>query len=167
MEKLYKDNPQDIDELIGKTFNSWTIVERISGGLFVMRCKCGLERNKKSLQVIRGNSKQCLRCYKKERKELKRLLIDKHQIVGKSFGRWTVLQYLGAGLYECQCDCGSVMKKKCAELMTLRCLQCERCRRKDLKGGKDTIISAGARSSSFPKWPNSIYSIRKEDLDEQ
>jgi hypothetical protein len=58
MEKFYKEktlvsNPKDIDELIGKTFNSWTIIERISGGLFVMRCKCGVEKNKKSLQVIR------------------------------------------------------------------------------------------------------------------
>jgi hypothetical protein len=73
---------------------------------------------------------------------------------------------LGAGLYETKCDCGSLMKKKCYELMTLKCLQCERCRRRELRGGKDTIISGGAISSSFPKWPNSVYSIKKEDLDE-
>ena len=163
MEKLYK----EIDDLIGKTFNSWTIIARISGSLFVMRCKCGEERNKKSVQVINGKSKQCLRCYKRERKELKKLLIDKHNLVGRIIGKWTVLQYLGEGIYETRCECDFIGNKKTNELITLKSLQCERCRRRELRSGKDTTLSTGVISSSFPKWPRSIYSISKEDLDEQ
>ena len=39
-------------------------------------------------------------------KSLEKQLIDRHGLSGKKFGRWTVVSYVGAGVYNVQCDCG-------------------------------------------------------------
>lgn len=62
-----------------------------------------------------------------------RLLIDKHDIVGKSFGKWTVIDYKGDGYYNCKCSCGTDGIKKAHEVMLMRTSQCFRCRIKERK----------------------------------
>lgn len=99
-------------------------------------------------------------------KSLEKQLIDRHNLAGKSFGRWTVLRYLGAGIYECECDCGHIGTKKTTELTNMRSMQCGTCRRRELRNitkGRSENNNIGLSTS---KWTNSIYSIKKEDLDE-
>ena len=99
-------------------------------------------------------------------KSLEKQLIDKHNLAGKSFGKWTVIKYLGAGIYETQCDCGHIGTKKTTELTNMRSTQCGSCRRKELRSlstSRTEIDNPGLMRS---KWSNSMYSIRKEDLDE-
>ena len=99
-------------------------------------------------------------------KSLEKQLIDKHELTGKSFGRWTVIKYLGGGIYEAQCDCGHIGNKKTTELTNMRSTQCGSCRRRELRNlamNRSHVDKTGLIRS---KWNNSIYSIRKEDLDE-
>ena len=99
-------------------------------------------------------------------KSLEKQLIDKHNLAGKRFGRWTVLQYLKGGIYETQCDCGHIGNKKANELMHMRSVQCGTCRRKELRTIKYNRLTDDNEGLIRSKWSNSIYSIRKEDLDE-
>jgi hypothetical protein len=99
-------------------------------------------------------------------KSLEKQLIDRHDLSGKKFGRWTVISYIGAGVYETQCDCGHMGTKKTTELTHMRSIQCARCRRKELIGLRDSSKESGNDELVRSKWSNSIYSIRKEDLDE-
>ena len=100
-------------------------------------------------------------------KSLEKQLIDKHNLKGKSFGKWTVLQYLKAGIYQCQCVCGHVGNKQTNELIMLRSTQCGNCRRKEMRSiAKDRFEIGTMGYSSRTKHSHSIYSIKKEDLDE-
>lgn len=125
MEKFYLTSPHNSEEIIGKQFGKWTIIEKVSNGLFLMRCDCGVEKIKKSLTVIRDKSKQCLSCYKKERRAIKRLFVDKHQIVGTTINRWSILSFIGNGMYKCQCECGHECEKTLNNLQrSERCFKC-------------------------------------------
>ena len=95
-------------------------------------------------------------------KSLEKQLIDRHNLVGKSFGKWTVLKYIGAGVYEVACDCGHIGTKKTTELTMMRSQQCARCRRKELMNG----ARDDRRNGELRNYTRSNYSIRKEDLDE-
>jgi hypothetical protein len=58
------------------------------------------------------------------------------------------------------------MKKRSIDVCRGRSTQCGRCRRKELRGMKDERIEKGTINLMSGKWSNSIYSIKKEDLDE-
>jgi hypothetical protein len=94
-------------------------------------------------------------------KSLEKQLIDKHNLVGKKFSKWTVLQYLKGGNYKCQCDCGTIAIKKTPELITMKSMQCVRCRKKELNLLRDNRLKNIPRIDG---WSN--LSISKEDLDE-
>mgnify|MGYP001590215844 CR=1 FL=1 len=100
-------------------------------------------------------------------KSLEKQLIDRHGLSGKKFGRWTVVSYVGAGVYNVQCDCGHIGTKKTTELTNMRSMQCAHCRRRELRHIKDSRMESGIDGLMRSKWSNAVYSIRKEDLDEQ
>lgn len=60
-------------------------------------------------------------------------LIDKHELVGKTFSKWIILEYLGNGRYNARCQCGHEKVKKSSEIMYMRSTQCIHCRRKQLR----------------------------------
>lgn len=97
----------NINDLIGKKFNNLTVLEEIT---FID----GKGRNKKKLRcqcdcgniidivkgnVINGHTKSC-GCLRKSKNV-------RNNIVGKKFGKLTVLKELGGSRVYCQCDCGN------------------------------------------------------------
>ena len=60
-------------------------------------------------------------------KSLEKQLIDKHDLAGKTFSKWTVLEYVGRGRYKARCVCGFEAIRQGAELMNMRSEQCFRC----------------------------------------
>lgn len=74
---------------------------------------------------------------------------DLHNIIGKTFGQWLVLEYLGNSRYKARCSCGTEMEKQALELMRLRSTKCFRCRKKEIR-------SQGL-NKSFSRAPKSYY----------
>lgn len=87
------------------------------------------------------------------------------EIIGQKFGHWTVLERISFGCFLMQCDCGKEMPKRSIDVCRGRSSQCNRCRRRELKEGKSTRISDGSVSGSRVSEWRSIWSIKKEDLD--
>jgi len=69
-------------------------------------------------------------------KSLAKQLIDRHDLVGKTFGKWTITKYEGAGRYTAQCACGHIASKQGAEMTHMRSLQCFHCRFKERKANE-------------------------------
>ncbi len=69
-------------------------------------------------------------------------LIDKHKIVGKTFSKWTIIEYVGGGRYKAKCECGHEAVKQGAEIMNLRSSQCFHCRKRQLRGITRSEIAA-------------------------
>jgi hypothetical protein len=79
---------------------------------------------------------------------LSRQIIDKHDIVGKTFGRWTILECKGSGYYNCQCSCGEIKLKVGTDVMHLRTTQCLRCRIKERQKFNTQRFKLGAGDSN-------------------
>lgn len=97
----------NINNLIGKKFNNLTVLEEIS---FIddkgrnkkkLRCKCdcGNTIDIAKANVINGHTKSC-GCLRKSKN-------IRNNIVGKKFGKLTVLKELGGNKVLCHCDCGN------------------------------------------------------------
>ena len=86
-------------DLTGKQFGEWTVLNK-EGYLWRCRCTCGKERLIGSGELNSGKTKSCGHDYN-EFKDL----------TGKTFGHWKVIEYLGNGMYKCQCDCADLTIK--------------------------------------------------------
>lgn len=116
-------NPEDI---IGKRFNKLTVLkftgkETVKGKnyyKYLCRCDCGNEAVIGRSNLLSGHAKSC-GCGKK---------IDPMDIVGKQFGEWTVLFYLGKEkgihFYKCQCSCGEIKEVSRKNLISGRSKSC-------------------------------------------
>lgn len=83
------------DEIVGKQFGDWNVLRYIGNSLWECQCSCGKIRS-----ILRGKltTGQTLSCGHNK-------LID---LIGKTFGEWKVLKYIGNSIWECQCSCGTV-----------------------------------------------------------
>lgn len=94
------------NEMIGKKFGMLTVVEKISeranNGSIQWKCKCdcGNECIRSTTGLHRTDRIQNCGCYNKTT----RLDLS---IIGKKFGKLTVLEYIGNSMYKCKCDCGN------------------------------------------------------------
>lgn len=99
-----------LEDLTGKKFHMWTVLEYVGHGKWKCQCDCGNIgiRNAHKLKI--GNAKNC-GCYKypvkKSTKPHKQVGFDP-DFIGKRFGKWTVLSYEGYSYWNCRCDCGNM-----------------------------------------------------------
>lgn len=78
-----------IDEMVGKRFVRWTVIERVpkpmytssTAAFYLCRCKCGTERIVNGQSLRNGDSKSC-GCYRNElcRERIKRISAEKKRI---------------------------------------------------------------------------------------
>lgn len=102
------------DDILGEEIGKFTCVKRLyqrkdRNWMYLIRCECGHE-----FEIDRGNfllgNCSCPKCSaKKVRKHRTRL--NPYDILGKRFGRLTVMEYQGTDsrykhTYLCKCDCG-------------------------------------------------------------
>jgi hypothetical protein len=71
-------------------------------------------------------------------------LEDVMDIVGKMFGKWTVLCFVGRDaksnkIYKCRCDCGIEKEQRSQTLINGESLQCKECRMSDFNKVEDII----------------------------
>lgn len=84
-------------------FGEWTVLEYIGDGYWLCRCSCGTERNILGYYLLHGKSKSCGHGQPNSHKNTDRQFKD---IKDQQFGEWTVLDYVGNGLWKCRCSCG-------------------------------------------------------------
>ena len=92
---------------VGKKFNNLTILEEIpfidgkgrNKKKLRCQCDCGNIIDIVKGNVINGHTKSC-GCLRKSKNV-------RNNIVGKKFGKLTVLKELGGSRVYCQCDCGN------------------------------------------------------------
>lgn len=85
------------DTLIGKTFNSWTILDQVEGKIYRCKCCCGTERDLNIYKVVGGYSKSCGH---------RELTVKENE----QYGEWTTLEYLGNRKWLCKCSCGNIQE---------------------------------------------------------
>lgn len=92
---------------IGQKFNMLTIVEELPGRKVLCMCDCGNFNTVEKDKVVSGliRSCGCMRCGEK---------IDCNDIIGKTFGKLTVLSCEGRinrkYIYMCKCACGRTVE---------------------------------------------------------
>ena len=60
---------------------------------------------------------------------------------GRSFNHWTLIKKsLKTGIYDVQCDCGFLCKKKITDLFASRSTQCLRCRIKERRANGKGVM---------------------------
>ena len=85
-------------DLSDQRFSKWTVKRYEGSRYWLCICDCGTMKKVHSDNLKSGRSKSC-GCVTGNK------FID---IIGKHFGKWLVLEYLGNGLWRSQCDCGNV-----------------------------------------------------------
>lgn len=96
--------------MIGNKFGKWTVVERVkspegpSKGFrhFLCRCECGKESVVRVDGLKNGRSSQCIVCHDKQ------MYINIQDMVGKKYGKWTVISTVESKLQRrvlCRCEC--------------------------------------------------------------
>lgn len=116
----YRIDPYDI---VGNRYGRLTVMEYVGADdrynyFYLCKCDCGNEKVIVRRSLIGGHTRSC-GCLRKEASRLNgrarkkpTSYIDPTDLVGKRFGKLTVLEYLGAGeeyrhTYLCKCDCGN------------------------------------------------------------
>lgn len=82
--------------LLNQRFGEWTVIGK-SDYKWKCRCSCGKIGYCMAADLVKGRTKSCGHDY----------FIDSNDIIGKKFGHWTVLKYLGNKMYQCICDCSN------------------------------------------------------------
>lgn len=103
---------------IGDKFGEWTVLQNIDNKHFLCRCSCGVERSVHSYDLRKGNTKSCGHVTKGTSAN------GRKDMTGQKIGEWTVGNYLGNGLYECTCSCGTVKNLKGTYLRTGQSKSC-------------------------------------------
>lgn len=94
------------DKDIGKTFNEWTILAKVTGTRNVIcRCSCNKLKIVKKSNVTLGYSKSCGH------------IIYRNNIKDKLFGEWKVIEDNGGTYVTCRCSCGNIRNVRAAQLV--------------------------------------------------
>lgn len=86
----------------GDKFNEWEVIEFVGDRKFLCRCSCGEERVVHSYDLRNGNSKSCGHLTKGTS------LNGRKDMQGERIGEWSIGEYIGNGMYKCECSCGTI-----------------------------------------------------------
>lgn len=89
----------EYDKYIGKHFGELEVIGT-NGAKAICRCSCGEIIEYYISGLIQGKKKSC-GCLRDKKSKL---------LIGKQFGYLTVKDYLGNGVYDCECICGNHVK---------------------------------------------------------
>ena len=110
----------NITPLIGKKFGDWEVISEGKSkgprGIFsfwVCKCKCGFEKIFHTSYLNTGKATCCDNCKEEKRDSVDKIL--QKDVVGRKYGSYTVIKYLGKNKYGsrvwlCRCDCGKERK---------------------------------------------------------
>lgn len=88
-------------DIVGQKFNRLTVLKYLGKSKWLCKCDCGNETIVQTSSLKSGRIKSC-GCYNLEK--AKKPLDN---IIGKKYGKLTVLEYVGNSKWLCKCDCGN------------------------------------------------------------
>ena len=121
------------NDIIGKQFGEWTVLEKADAGRYKCECSCGEIREVLKRSLLDGTSKSCGG--------------KSHRLpglIGEKFGYLNVLNYIGNGYYRCKCDCGNIKDVLGCNLVAGTTISCG-CKRHTVTFTKDVIESSALR----------------------
>ena len=117
----------------GERFGKWTVIGPAKRKYHLQCiCDCGHCLAVNQYNLLSGQTTQCIICCRAAWSE---------KFLGKRFGKWTVVEYLGGSYWRCRCDCGTEKSFRTSYLgKSNSCLKCSM----QMKIDKDrlTIIRA-------------------------
>lgn len=115
---------------IGDKFNKWTVLEEVYNEkykrwYYKCSCECGTIKTFCGTKLKLGQSKQCKKCYMLS-------LNNFEDLTGKTFGKYTVVKYIGVSsnykrMYECICVCKNLFEVDHFNLKNNLSGGCRRC----------------------------------------
>lgn len=144
-------------DLTGQVFGKWTVIQKGENKnnqiYWLCQCDCGTIRQVNGNSLRNGTSTNC-GCLRKPKQDL----------TNQRFGKLVVKNWLGAGKWLCECDCGNNTEVTSYNLTSGHVEQCKQCgykmtaqkRTEDLTGktfGKLTVLSqVVSKNSNGPRW---------------
>lgn len=90
-------------DLKGVKVGSVIVQEYAGKSLWKCKCKCGKEINVKTFNLTEalknGKNYACTECS---------IELRRNELTGKTINAWHILEYVGNGVYKCQCKCGDI-----------------------------------------------------------
>lgn len=105
-------------KLKGKRFNHWEVLEDLKGGKILCRCDCGTVRELYKKAVVSGQTKSC-GC-----RQFKAPTYKTDDIKDHKFYSLKPIRFIGNATWECQCDCGNLVKVTRRDLLEGRQKSC-------------------------------------------
>ena len=84
------------EELAGRTFGEWTVLEYAGNCKWLCKCSCGTVKEVRAQYLKDGRSKSCGHDTTRFK-----------DLTGQKFGEWTVIKYVGNQKWHCKCSCGT------------------------------------------------------------
>lgn len=131
--KKLKSTKMKRELMVGKEFDNWTVLNEIKtdkrGIYYECSCSCGEIKIRSGSEIRSRRSRMCRTCgYRK--------IYDTSREIGKKYGRWTILKYIGmnkkAQQYETMCDCGYLSSHDASELRSGKSKQCLTCHNREM-----------------------------------
>lgn len=119
------------EDFAGKSFSNWTVSYRdleknASQAFWKCRCVCGTESSISAAALKSGRSRSCRKCAVVTKRKR-----QAENLVGKVFGKWTVLhRYIGklTNIYwVCKCECGLTKPVNGSHLRLGKSVSCRKC----------------------------------------
>lgn len=116
----------------GKKFGKWEVLNQIKtdkpGKYYECMCECGNIRIKAGTELRAGRGMQCRECQYSE-------LYDPNKEIGKKYGKWQVIKYIGIHRklqqFEVECVCGYKKNYVVADLRSGKSNQCVICHNRE------------------------------------
>lgn len=134
--------PRIATDLTGKTFGWWTVLHLTKNtnksrhAYWLCRCTCGAEVAVSGPSLRNGASTKCRTCSY-------RLHPQRRDVVGKRYGKWTVLAdagYINRTRYAlCICECGTERRVTVPNLISGRSVQCRTCANRSRKNHEGEV----------------------------
>lgn len=154
-----------MDELIGKTFNYWTVesfdYQTRSVTKYICKCKCGTEKSMNIQNVKHGKSMSC-GCYHKENQA--RLMEENiKKEVGNKYGRLTIIEKSNKkskkAHVRCLCDCGNYYEQHLIHIKNGNSSSC------GCLGIESRIKHGFANHSSYNVWRGMMNRCYNKNVD--
>ena len=116
-----------------KRFGKWTVIKEVvsekPGRQYECICDCGNIGIKAGTELRAGRGKQCRECQYNQ-------LYSPSKFIGKSYGKWTIVSFIGtyhrSHQYETRCECGKIGKHLLSDLRANKSTQCATCHNREI-----------------------------------
>lgn len=102
----YKGN----NNLIGQVFGKLTVLEYNGNSKWICQCECGNKTIVGTSKLTGNRTKSCGCLRGQNTKGNIRNMGPRVDITGKRFGKLIPIKYVKGGFWNCQCDCGNIIK---------------------------------------------------------